>query len=248
MSQHASFVDRAVSTDLTDSSRSHISYYDYGHALALALDLSLRGRTEGRRSLDDFMRRLWVDYGRQAASRPGYVSRPYTLTDLRAVLVEVSGDRTFADEFFDRYVEGRDWPDFAALLAPAGYTLQSMAPGRGWIGDVPMTAGEGGLVVGRGRGGPTLVPFGTPLYDAGVDLDDVITRIDGQPATLAGWVALSQRKPAETVALTVRRRDGQLVDTKATLATDPRILVVPVEAAGLTPTPAQRAFRQSWLQ
>ena len=247
MSQHAPFVDRAVSTDLTDLGRSHISYYDYGQTLALALDLSLRGRTGGRRSLDDFMRRLWQDFGRQAPSRPGYVSRPYTLSDVRAVLAEVSGDRRFADEFFDRYVEGRDWPDFSALLAPAGYTVQSMAPGRGWIGDVPVAAADGGLLVGRGRGVPTLVPFGTPLYDAGVDLDDVITRIDGQPATQAAWIALSQRKPGDAVLLTVRRRDGQLVTTTATLAADPRILVVPVEAAGLTPTPAQRAFRKAWL-
>src|SRR5262245_36185395 len=235
MSEYAPFSDRAVSTDLTDAGRSHISYYDYGQALALALDLSLRGRTGGRRSLDDFMRRLWQEYGRQPASRPGYVSRPYTLMDLRAALGEVSGDRRFADEFFDRYIEGRDFPDFAALLAPAGYVVQSMAPGRGWIGDVPVAAGGGGLVVGRGRGAATLVPFGTPLYEAGVDLDDVITQIDGQPATPAAWNGLAQRKPGDSVTLAVRRRDGRMVTTKATLAEDPRILVVPVEAAGLMP-------------
>ena len=93
----------------------------------------------------------------------------------------------------------------------------------------------------------TLVPFGTPLYDAGVDLDDVITQIDGQPATQAAWSGISQRKPGDPVTLTVRRRDGQIVSTKATLVADPRILVVPIEAAGVAPTPAQRAFRESWL-
>jgi predicted metalloprotease with PDZ domain len=247
MSEHAPFADLAVSNDMTDSGRSYISYYQYGQALALALDLSLRGRTGGRRSLDDFMRRLWQEYGRAAGPRPGYVGRPYTLADLRVALAEVAGDRRFADEFFDRYIEGRDWPDFAALLSPAGYVLQSMAPGRGWIGDVPVAPADGGLVVGRGRGGTTLVPFGTPLYDAGVDLDDVITQIDGQPATQAAWNGISQRKPGDPVTLTVRRRDGQIVSTKATLVADPRILVVPVEAAGVAPTPAQRAFRESWL-
>ena len=247
MSEQAPFVDRAVSDDMMDSSRSYVSYYEYGHAIALALDLSLRSRSAGRRSLDDFMRRLWQEYGRSVGPRPGYVGRPYTLADLRATLVEVSGDRRFADEFFDRYIEGRDWPDFAALLSPAGYVLQSMAPGRGWIGDVPVASVDGGLAVGRGRGGRTLVPFGTPLYEAGIDLDDVITHIDGQPATQAAWSGMSQRKPGDPVTLTVRRRDGQIVSTKATLVADPRILVVPVEAAGVAPTPAQRAFRESWL-
>jgi predicted metalloprotease with PDZ domain len=247
MSEHAPFADVAVSNDMTDSGRSYISYYQYGHALALALDLSLRGRSGGRRSLDDFMRRLWQEYGRPVAPRPGYVSRPYTLLDLRATLADVAGDRKFADEFFDRYVEGREWPDFAALLSPAGYVVQSMASNRGWIGDVPVAPGGGGLVVGRGRAGRTLVPFGTPLYDAGVDLDDVVIQIDGQPATQAAWNALSQRKPGDPVTLSVRRRDGRTVTTTATLVADPRIIVAPVEAAGVAPTPAQRAFRDAWL-
>ena len=52
---------------------------------------------------------------------------------------------------------------------------------------------------------------------------------------------------ATPVTLTVRRRDGLVVSTKATLVADPRILVVPVEAAGVSPTPAQRAFRDAWL-
>ena len=242
--RHLSIV--AVSNDMSDADRSYISYYQYGHALALALDLSLRSRTGGRRSLDDFMRRVWQEFGRPAAPRPGYVSRPYTLADLRAALVEVSGDRRFADEFFDRFIEGREWPDFRALLSTAGYVLQSMAPDRGWIGDVPVAPVAGGLAVGHGQRGRTLVPFGTPLYDAGVDLDDVITEIDGQPATPAAWNAISQRKPGDPVTLTIRRRDGLVVSTKATLVADPRILVVPVEAAGCRHS-AQRAFRDAWL-
>ena len=248
MSEYAPFADRAVSVDKTDSERSYVSYYQHGHALALALDLSLRGRSGGRRSLDDFMRRMWQDFGRPAASRPGYVSRPYTLADLRAALIAVSGDRRFADEFFDRFVEGREWPDVGALLSQAGFVLQSMAPDRGWIGDVPVSSVAGGLAVGHGRGGRTLVPFGTPLYDAGIDLDDVITQIDGQPATPLAWTAIAQRKPGDPVSLTVRRRDGQIVSTTATLAADPRVLVLPVEAAGLSPTASQRAFRDAWLR
>jgi predicted metalloprotease with PDZ domain len=247
MSQHAPFADLAVSNDLTDRGRSYTSYYQYGHALALALDLSLRGRTAGRRSLDDFMRRMWHDFGRLPATRPGFVARPYTLADLQAVLAEVSGDGTFAEEFFARYIEGREWPDFGALLAPAGYLLQAAAPGRAWIGDVPVAAGDGGLVVGRGGGGRALVPFGTPLYEAGIDLDDVITHIDGQAASQAEWLAIARRAPGQGIALTVRRRDGKTSTVTVMSSEDPRVLVVPVEAAGVAPTPAQRAFRSAWL-
>lgn len=247
MSRHAPFTDGAVSNDMTDAGRSYISYYAYGQTIALALDLSLRSRTGGRRSLDDFMRALWQTFGKPDGPRPGYVARGYTLADLRATLAGVAGDRGFADEFFDRYVEGREWPDFASLLSPAGYVVQPMAPGRAWLGDVPVESSADGLIVGRGRGAYALVPFGTPLYDAGIDLGDVITRIDGQPATPAHWSSITFRRPGDTVTLTVRRRDGAVVSATVTLAADPRVLVMPVEAAGVAPSPAQRAFRAGWL-
>ena len=40
-----------------------ISYYAKGALLALGLDLTLREASQGQRSLDDLMRRLWIDYG-----------------------------------------------------------------------------------------------------------------------------------------------------------------------------------------
>jgi predicted metalloprotease with PDZ domain len=246
MSQHAPFADAAVSNDMSDRERSYVSYYDFGEVLALALDLSLRTRSMGRRSLDDFMRRLWEVHGSVSDPRPGYVGRPYTMTDLRAALAEVDGDRRFADEFFDRYIEGREWPDFAALLASAGYVVQPFAPGRGWIGDVGVSPEDGGLRIGGGRG-PSLVPFGSPLYDAGVDFGDVVRAIDDRPATVLAWNSITQRKPGAAVRLTVVRRDGRVITATVPVVADPRIVVVPVEATGSTLTSAQRAFRQAWL-
>jgi predicted metalloprotease with PDZ domain len=55
---------------------------------------------------------------------PGYVQSPYTAADLKATLAEVSRDAAFADEFFARYIDGRDVIDYARLLARAGLILQ----------------------------------------------------------------------------------------------------------------------------
>ena len=248
MSQYAPFADAAVSDDPTDRSRSYLSYYTDGEALALALDLSLRTRSGGRRTLDDFMRRLWQLHGAAVDPRPGYVSRPYTMADLRAVLAEVSGDRAFADAFFDRHVEGRDLPDFAALLAPAGFALEPLAPGRGWIGEVSVSPAQaGGVRIGAGGLGPPLVPFGTPLYEAGVDAGDTVRALDGETATVAAWNGLAMKKPGEVVSLTVVRRDGRTDMVNVTIASDPRVVVRPFEAAGRSLTTEQRAFRRAWL-
>src|SRR5690606_32949346 len=46
-----------------------VSYYTKGSLVALALDLTIRERSAGRRSLDDVMRLLWTRFGRDFAQR-----------------------------------------------------------------------------------------------------------------------------------------------------------------------------------
>ncbi|MEO8071013.1 MAG: M61 family peptidase [Acidobacteriota bacterium] len=246
MSEQAPFADLGVANDVNDRGRTFISYYTYGEAIALGLDLSLRERSNGRLTLDDFMRRLWIDYGAPFDPRPGYVLKPYSLADLRTTLAAVSGDRAFADEFFDKYIEGREVVDYAHLLSLAGYVLRPVLPGLAWIGNVRLQPTAGGLRGGAGDSA-AVVAFDTPLDDAGVDEGDLISAIDGRAATMAMWTALAQRKPGSVVELTVRRRDGQVVETRATLEADPHLQVVGVEGLGQSPTAAQLAFRAAWL-
>ena len=77
----APFIDGGHPVDRTNWSNTVISYYPFGGAIALALDLALRGRTDSRVSLDDFMRAMWERFGRPGGRREGYVDRPYTIDD-----------------------------------------------------------------------------------------------------------------------------------------------------------------------
>jgi predicted metalloprotease with PDZ domain len=129
MSRLAPLVDGAESVDRSILDGSYISYYTWGEALGVALDLTLRDRSEGRITLDDYMRALWAVFGRSAARKPGYVESPYTLADLRRTLADVSGDAAFATQFFADYIEGRDVPDYARLLGRAGFLLRAGAGG-----------------------------------------------------------------------------------------------------------------------
>jgi len=237
MSEHAPFADAGVSVDPHDRSRTFISYYTYGAAIALGLDLSLRQRSGGRETLDDYMRLLWERHGKPGGSEPGYVARPYSLADLRNLLAELTGDRPWSDAFFDRYVEGRDAMAYAPLFAEAGFRLEARSPNAGWAGAFQMQDGNDGLAV------TGLVPFATPAYAAGIDQGDVIVSIDGQPATRASWAALGQRRPGESVPVTIRRRDGAMVTSRLTLTANPTLSI----SSEPNPTPAQQAFRQAWL-
>jgi predicted metalloprotease with PDZ domain len=123
MSRLAPLVDGAASVDRA-ALNGYISYYTWGEVVGLGLDLTLRERSDGRVTLDDYMRALWTRFGRSAAARPGYVASPYTLADLRTTLAEVSGDAGFATDFFERYIEGRDVVEYARLLSRAGFLLR----------------------------------------------------------------------------------------------------------------------------
>jgi predicted metalloprotease with PDZ domain len=247
MSEHAPFADAGVSNDVNDRSRTFISYYTYGATLALALDLSLRELTAGKVSLDDFMRRLWVDFGKPGGRAPGLVAKPYTLKDLRAELAALTGNKTFADTFFDRYVEGRDVADYAKLYDLAGYALRRTNTSTSWTG-ITVIEGSGGLTIGgssgRGGGRGGLVNFGTPAYQAGLDSGDTIVSIDGAPATVAVWSALSQKAAGTPVSLVIRRRDGSTATRTMTLGQDPSLEVADL---GASMSPAQKAFREAWL-
>jgi predicted metalloprotease with PDZ domain len=240
MSQLAPFTDAARAVDKTNFSTTFISYYTYGSAVALALDLSLRDRSNGKISLDDYMRAMWRVHGKPGGPQPGLVAKPYTLVDARARLAEVSGDRAFADEFFDKYVEGREVADYARLLQRAGYVLRKRAAGTAWLGPANLADGSGTI--------NTLVPWGTPAFQAGLDQGDVIVDVEGK--AMAGGAlqsALKTKKPGDRLTLTIKRRGGATKTVAITLAEDPALDAVAVESTGGTLTAEQKAFREAWL-
>jgi len=231
MSQLAPFTDSARSVDPTNFSYSFINYYPFGSAIALALDLELRARSKGRLSLDDYMRAMWRVHGKPGGPT-GLVARPYTLQDARDRLAETLDDREFAADFFARYIEGREVPDYARLLAPAGVLVRKRSAGVAWSG---ATIDASGTVA-------ELVDWGTPAFVAGLEEDDVILAVDGKP-----YDAFKARKPGESVVLAVKRPTGKTVSLKLVLGEDPTLEAIPVESAGRTLLPEQKAFRDGWL-
>jgi predicted metalloprotease with PDZ domain len=241
MSQMAPFVDGARPIDRTNWSRTFVSYYPYGGAIALALDLSLRGRTDGQLSLDDFMRAMWRKYGKPGGTREGYVDHPYTIADAEDTLAEVSGDRAFAHGFFARYIQGHDVPDFAHLLERAGLALRKRTAGRAWLGDLTFANGRSKVA--------TLVANTWPAYATGLEQDDELERVDNQEVRSGGDVAvvLGRHKPGDRIEIVFADRTGHSRTASVALAEDPHVEVVPVESMGIALTAAERSFRDRWL-
>ena len=242
MSQQAPFVDAATSIDRTNFDNTFISYYTWGQAIGLGLDLSLRERSNGRVTLDTLMRALWQVHGKPGGKAPGYVDKPYTMTDLKRALAEVSGDATFANDFFARYIQGHDVVDYQALLARAGFVVRPLPGSGAFIGGLRLEDSTGGVRVAA------LVPMGTPAFDAGLDREDVIVAVGGTAVTSEAELRkrVAQGKPGDELPIVFERR-GERVSSTIRLADDPRREVVPVEDTGQSLTPAQKRFRDAWL-
>jgi predicted metalloprotease with PDZ domain len=243
MSRQAPFVDAAASIDRTARDNTFVSYYTWGEALGLGLDLSLRDRSGGRVTLDHFMRVLWERHGKPGGTPAGTVARPYTMDDLRSALASVAGDAAFAADFFARYIEGREVVDYARLLARAGLVLRPRSAGGASMGVLRLEDGQAGVRLTAAS------PFGSPAYDAGLDREDVIVSVGGTRVTSASEIdrAIAARKPGDTVPLVFERR-GQSVRTTVALVADPRVDIVTAEEAGQAVSEAQRRFRDDWLR
>ncbi len=232
MSEQAPFVDAATSIDPTNEDNIFISYYTWGSVVGLALDLSLR--KEFGKPLDGYMRMMWTKYGQTEV--------PYTMQDLQETLVQYAGNKEFADQFFAKYITGREVPDLAALLAQGGLLLRPRNPDKAWFGPVRLDIdAEGGRI-----DGPTLV--GSPMYEAGLDRDDVILTLDGQALTSDSvfQAVKAAHTPGDAIPVTFRSRGRQSM-VHVSMPADNRLEVVTFEEAGMPVTESMQKFRQSWL-
>jgi predicted metalloprotease with PDZ domain len=244
MSRYSVFADAGVSIDPNNNTNIFTSYYYYGGAIALALDLRLRA--DYHLNLDDYMRTVWLSVGK--------VMKPYTIPDLQAALAKLTKDPKFAASFFNKYIYGIEKSDYKALLANAGYILRKAQPGKAWAGQIGGIQGRGRSGQARTAGATAGIPIansttqGTPIYKAGIDAGDILIKADGKELADAGSLQdiVASKKPGDKISIIYKNRTGEH-ETTLTLEENPALEVVPVESTGGALTKEQAAFRTDWL-
>lgn len=211
-----------------------ISYYRKGALVALCLDMELRGRTGGAKSLDDLMRLMFERHGAPGTGAP---------EDAYAKAIAELGGAPMA-ELLHRYVDTTAELDFGAHLAKAGlafHTRPSDGPedkggsagkrakkkngendnGNGGVEPPPPPWLGIDAKNDRGRTIVTHVASGSPAEKAGVYAGDELVAFDGWRADEKAWRArLAERAPSDRVTLTLLRRD-RLVTAEPILAPPP---------------------------
>jgi predicted metalloprotease with PDZ domain len=217
-----------------NSVNSTISYYLKGGWVALLLDLAIRARTEGRRSLDDVMRLLWDRHGKSGIG--------FADDRVQALVEEASG--VGLDDFFAQWVRGREDHDPNPLLATVGLRARPATcdeddeqQPQPWLGANLKDESAGATVGAALEGGPALA--------AGIYAGDEIVAMDGfrvDCTTLKERIAL--KRPGDRVTLTLFRRD-ELRTVQLTLGEKPpeKYELVAVES----PSEAQKAAFKAWM-
>ena len=168
-----------------------VSYYTKGSLVALALDLTIREKTRGRKSLDDIMRALWQRYGRDFYA-PGAAQRGVTEAEVYALFDDVTGLKL-------------------------GTLLRALTEGTGEIGLVPLFRAFGVKAEVQKPDGTAALGIKTAKQDGWVRVSQVLDGGAGQKAGLSAGDLLAavdglRVAPCQLEKLLGRYRAGDRVE------------------------------------
>ncbi|HET7765798.1 MAG TPA: PDZ domain-containing protein [Burkholderiales bacterium] len=219
-----------------------VSYYGKGSLVALCLDLLIRQKTGGKKSLDDLMRGLWARHG------------------LTGIGVEEDGVERLTEEItglelrkiFDAWLRSTRELPLESLLAAHGVEMalrpaESSSDRGGKPAGAKSASGLamiGALV--RADGNEVVLSHvldGGAAREAGLAAGDAIVAVDGLRPGRGGLdAALAKRRPGETVKLHAFRRDELL-------AFDVYLKAAPADTCVLTELPGAKARTLAlWLE
>ena len=206
-----------------------VSYYAKGALFALALDLTLRAKSDGRVALDDVMRALWERHGKTGIG--------VGEDDIRRIAEECSGlklKRLFADG-----VSGTHDLPLRKLLAPFGVDLTLEVTAAAKTPSLGVKINAEANVANEIR--LATVFDGGAAQTAGLAAGDALVAVDGlrvTPSTLDKLLARHQ--PGDTVRIHAFRRDELM---EFTVRLDPP----PADNARLAIREGAYPLRKPWL-
>jgi len=234
---NAWFFDRSPQMQETNFANTTISYYNKGALLAMLLDLEIRSRTQGQKSLLDMIRSLYEKFYQSPATSYYGPGRGFEEKDVVEALGAVAGS-DFAP-FFNRYISGVDPLPYQESLAMAGLQLRiGAAP------DAPPSLGVAVQPETRGARVVAILPGGA-AERAGLSRDDLLIDIDDQSLATEDLATRLKAYPlGAKVPITVERHSRR---ERITATLDPPLQsmysIVPLPAA----TPEQLATQEGWL-
>ena len=234
----APFIDGAQHAQRTNLANTSISYYPEGELLGLVLDLLIRGRTNGKASLDDVMRQMYEEFYLKSPNATYYLrGRGYQTEDFQKMAEEVAGFDL--GDFFMRYVQGVEVLPYDQVFAYVGLRLVRELSRSPYDAGIALDSeNPRSLTIGNVRNG-------SPAEDAGLQQGDEILTLGGRSVTRETWLgALNRFKQGNRVPISVKR-DRRTIRASLLLGPAERFEYRIEEKKDATAD--QKALRAAWL-
>jgi predicted metalloprotease with PDZ domain len=207
-----------------------ISYYSKGELVNFLLDIQIQAASNGEKNMDDVMRHIYAENFEKG--------KTFTPADFQKAC-ELMAGRSLED-FFSKYVSGRDEIAYDELLMPMGLKMVQLKPESNLpYHGANLRAGTGGVTVSS-------LPAGTPAYGSELNSGDLIIAVDGYQTTGTSQLNshLNRKTAGDTVKLTVFRHSKlREIDLKLGKTPASRYAIKRVE----NPTEAQKALYKGFL-
>ncbi len=234
---HAWFYDRSPQMQQTNFANATINYYNKGLVLGMLLDLEIRGRTRGQKSLDDVLRLMYHRFYEATPISYYGPGRGYEEKDILDAVDTVSGSDFTS--FFDRYVRGAEPLAYNQTLALAGLKLH-VATGAGAppsLGIITEPVATGVRIMAVRAGGAA--------DRAGLSRDDLLIAVDELPLATEDLAnRLKMYPPGTEVPFTMERHGRrQRISVKSDPPTADQYSIEELRGA----TTEQIGIRSGWL-
>lgn len=234
----APFIDDAAHAQITNLENTSISYYPKGELIGMVLDLLVRGRTKGKASLDEIMRRMYEEFYLKSPDNSYYLKgRGYRTEDLQRVAGEVAGFPL--EDFFNRYVRGVETLPYDEALGYVGLRFAKSAAKE------PFNAGLSLQFDGPREAVIANVRNDSPAEAAGLQSGDEIISISGKPASKDSWLQTFARYKLGDSVPVVARRNRQTLKASIVLDQPDRFEYRIEERPDATAE--QKSLRAAWL-
>jgi predicted metalloprotease with PDZ domain len=232
----ASFMDDAPHAQETNLGNTSISYYPKGELIALVLDLMIRGKSGGKVSLDDVMRRMYDEFYLKSPKASYYLrGRGYTDEDFERVASEVSG--IDLSEFFEKYVRSVEVLPYDEALESVGLRLVRAQAKEPFNAGMSVSFDTTAVIEN--------VRNGSPAEAAGLQKNDEIVSLAGRPFKRDTWLqTLARYKQNDNVPIVVKR-DRRTIQTSIKLGPPDRFDYRLEDLPSVTEQ--QKLLRNDWL-
>jgi len=234
----APFIDDAPHAQLTNLENTSISYYPKGELIGMVMDLLVRGRTNGKASLDDIMRDMYEAFYLKSSNSSYYLrGRGYLTEDLARVASQRAGFDL--SDFFKRHVRSVEVLPYEEAFAYVGLRLVKTQAKEPFDAGLSLQFEDSRVAMIEN------VRNNSPAENAGLQANDEIVSLAGKGVTKDSWLkTLARYKPGDSVPVVVRR-DRRTINANIVLR-QPERFDYKIEERPET-TAEQRQLRAAWL-